>query len=81
MREPQHWKFRMLALVLAPAIFAAPGAAQVSVSMVHFPPDESAGGKVIVIGFVGGFVSQDDAKHPEVPVRRLRSPSLSSSKL
>jgi hypothetical protein len=62
----QHWKFRMLALVLAPAIFAAVGAAQVSVPRVHFPPAGSTGAKVIIIGFVGGFVSQDDAKHPEV---------------
>ena len=66
MRGSQHWKFRMLALVLVPAIFAAPGAAQASISKVHFPPLGSAGGKVIIIGFVGGFVSQDDAKHPEV---------------
>ena len=65
-RGAQHRKFRMLALVLAPAIFAAPGAAQVSVPRVHFPPAGFAGGKVIIIGFVGGFVSQDDAKHPEV---------------
>src|SRR5712672_2191956 len=65
-RGSQHWKFRMLALVLAPAIFAASGASQVSVPRVHFPPAGSAGGKVIIIGFVGGFVSQDDAKHPEV---------------
>jgi hypothetical protein len=62
----QDWKFRMLALVLAPAIFVAPGAAQVSVPRVHFPPTGSAAGKVIIVGFVGGFVSQDDAKHPEV---------------
>jgi hypothetical protein len=66
MRGPQHWKFRMLALVLAPVIFAAPGATQVSAPRAHFPPAGSAGGKVIIIGFVGGFVSQDDAKHPEV---------------
>jgi hypothetical protein len=66
MRGPQYWKFRMLALVLAAAIFAAPGVAQLSISKLHFPPAESAGGKVIVIGFVGGFVSPDDAKHPEV---------------
>src|ERR1700735_4481870 len=65
-RGAQHRKFRMLALVLAPAIFAAPGAAQVSVPRVHVPPAGSAGGKVIIVGFVGGFVSQDDAKHPEV---------------
>jgi hypothetical protein len=63
MRVPQHWNLRMLALILAPAILAAPGAAQVSVPRVHFPP---AGGKVIILGFVGGFVSQEDAKHPEV---------------
>ncbi|HMH16260.1 MAG TPA: hypothetical protein VK578_24395 [Edaphobacter sp.] len=56
----------MLALVLAPTIFSAPGAAQVSVPRIQFPPVGSAGGKVIIIGFVGGFVSQDDAKHPEV---------------
>jgi hypothetical protein len=56
----------MSALVLVPAIFAALGAAQVLVPKVHFPPAGSGGGKVIIIGFVGGFVSQDDAKHPEV---------------
>jgi hypothetical protein len=61
MGGPQHWKVRVLALVLLPAILAAPSAAQVSVPKVG-----SAGGKVIIIGFVGGFVSQDDAKHPEV---------------
>src|SRR5260370_36684263 len=66
MRGPQHWKFRMLVLILAPAIFAAPGVAQVSVPTVHFASAGSSGGKVIIIGFVGGFVSQDDAKHPEV---------------
>src|ERR1700733_2710296 len=66
MRGPQYWKFRMLALVLAPAIFAAPGAAQVPAPGVHFPPAGSTGAKVIIIGFVGGFVSQGDAKHPEV---------------
>jgi hypothetical protein len=61
MGGPQHWRFRVLALVLAPAILAAACAAQVSVPKVG-----SACGKVIIIGFVGGFVSQDDAKHPEV---------------
>jgi hypothetical protein len=66
MRGLQHWKFRMLALVLAPAILVASGAAQVSVPSVHFRPAGSAGGKVIIIGFVGGFVSQDDTKHFEV---------------
>lgn len=69
----------MLALVLAPAIFAAPGAAQVSISRVHFPLAGSAGGKLIIIGFVGGFVSQDDAKHPEVQFAaylRDRYPSI-----
>jgi hypothetical protein len=66
MRGPRHWKFRMLAPVLALAIIAAPGTGQVSVLRANFPPAESAGGKVIIIGFVGGFVSQDDAKHPEV---------------
>jgi hypothetical protein len=30
-------------LVLAPAIFAASGAAQVSISRIHFPPLEYAG--------------------------------------
>ena len=62
----QHWKVRVLALVLAPAIVAVSSAAQVSISKVNVPPAGSAGGKVIIIGFVGGFVSQNDAKHPEV---------------
>jgi len=66
MRGPQHWKFRMSALVFAPAIFAAPVTAQLAISKVHFPPARSADAKVIIIGFVGGFVSQNDAKHPEV---------------
>jgi pimeloyl-ACP methyl ester carboxylesterase len=56
----------MLALALAPAVVAAPSAAQVSISKVNFPPDGSSGGRVIVIGFVGGFVRPDDGKHPEV---------------
>jgi len=56
----------MLALVLAAASFAAPGVAQLSISKLHFPPAGSADAKVIIIGFVGGFVSQNDAKHPEV---------------
>ncbi|RZU38818.1 hypothetical protein BDD14_0101 [Edaphobacter modestus] len=72
----QHWKFRMLALVLAPAIFAAPGAPQVSVPRVHFPPAGAARGKVIIIGFVGGFVSQDDVKHPKVQFAAYPSRSL-----
>jgi hypothetical protein len=66
MGGPQPWKVRILALVLASAIFAALGAAQVSVPKVRSSPARSAGGKVIIIGFVGGFVSQDDMKHPEV---------------
>jgi hypothetical protein len=56
----------MLSVVLAPAIFAASGATQVQVPMVRFPAAGSTSGKVIIIGFVGGFVSQNDAKHPEV---------------
>jgi hypothetical protein len=66
MGGPQHWKCRVLALVLAPAILAVPSAAQVPVAGVHLPPAGSVRRKVIIIGFVGGFVSQDDAKHPEV---------------
>lgn len=66
MREPQHWKFRLLALVLAPAILAGPCGAQVAAPTVHFPPAGVADEKVIIIGFVGGFVSHNDAKHPEV---------------
>ncbi len=64
MEGSQHRKFRMLASVLAPAIFTALGAAAISGPGVHLPPADSARGKVIIIGFVGGFVSQDDAKHP-----------------
>jgi hypothetical protein len=48
-------------LVFVLAILAAPCATQVSVPRVG-----SAGGKVIIIGFVGGFVSHEDARHPEV---------------
>ena len=69
----------MLAVVLAPAIFVALGAAQASSPWIHFPPPGSAGEKVIIIGFVGGFVSQDDAKHPEVqfaPYLRDRYPLI-----
>ena len=68
----------MLALVMAPGIIAAPTAAQLSISRVPFSAG-STGGKLTTIGFDRGFVSPDDAKHPEVqfaPYRRDCYPSI-----
>jgi hypothetical protein len=52
-------------------VAATPGAQPQAVPTQVATPNPSpqaapAGRKVIIIGFVGGFVSHDDAKHPEV---------------
>ena len=68
MKGPWHWKFCALVVLTAMALVApaiAPG------QEVVFPADRSpvttrAARNVIIIGFVGGFVSRKDTKHPEV---------------
>ncbi len=70
MRERWYWKFILLTFVLATTILASPVIAH---GQGILPPRGvrpafagSASRNVIIIGFVGGFVSRDDAKHPEV---------------
>lgn len=69
MKDRRHWKFTTLVLSLAAIAFGTPGIAlgqAASLLDVRSAVTEPAIRNVIIIGFVGGFVSRDDAKHPEV---------------
>jgi hypothetical protein len=68
MRKHWNWKIVCLILVFTMTVISesciagaqgAPGRALTSLT-------ESSRRNIIIIGFVGGFVSPDDAKHPEV---------------
>ncbi|MGC2214354.1 MAG: hypothetical protein WA426_16485 [Silvibacterium sp.] len=82
MRARQQWKSIMFVFVLTAMAFVAPGIAhgqRAPLPEVHSAMTESTARNVIVIGFVGGFVSRDDAKHPEVQFAaylRDRYPSI-----
>ena len=81
-RNYRHWKFTALAFVLAAMLLAAPVIAhgqEMSVREVRSAAIVPTTRNVIVIGFVGGFVSRDDVKHPEVQFAaylRDRYPSI-----
>jgi hypothetical protein len=69
MKERRHWKFTAFIFVLTVIALVAPGIARGQ--DVSLPEVGSAGTtptirNVIIIGFVGGFVSRNDTKHPEV---------------
>jgi hypothetical protein len=69
MRERRYWKISLLIFAAAAMILGAPDIAhgQGAPPLKRSPPfSDSASRNVIIIGFVGGFVSRDDAKHPEV---------------
>ena len=69
MRERWYWKVTLLIIALAATVTGTSGIArgqEAPPTKVRYPLHESSSRNVIVIGFVGGFVSRDDAKHPEV---------------
>jgi hypothetical protein len=82
MKDRRHCKFTAVASLFAALALVAPGIAhsqQMSIREVRSamiaPPTRNN----IIIGFVGGFVSRNDAKHPEVQFAaylRDRYPSI-----
>ena len=70
MKDRRHWKFTGLVFVLTVIALLAPGIASAQEMSLHEVSSAVAVPttvrNVIIIGFVGGFVSRDDAKHPEV---------------
>jgi hypothetical protein len=70
MKDRRHSKFTVLVSVLTVMAVLAPGIARAQEMSLHgvgsavTAPTTTR--NVIIIGFVGGFVSRDDAKHPEV---------------
>ncbi len=69
MKDRRHWKFIALVFVLTVMVLGTPGIAQgqeVSLREGRSAVTAPAIRNVIIIGFVGGFVSRDDTKHPEV---------------
>ena len=82
MKARQQWQFITLAFGLAAMAFVTPGIAHgqtAPVPKVHSAVAESTVPNVIIIGFVGGFASPDDTKHPEVQFAaylRDRYPSI-----
>jgi hypothetical protein len=79
MRERRYWKAAALIFALASTILGAPGIVrghEPSPPKVRSTLTGSASRNVIIIGFVGGFVSRDDIKHPEVQFCRVPSRPL-----
>jgi pimeloyl-ACP methyl ester carboxylesterase len=69
MKDRQHWKFTAFIFVLTAIALVAPAIAsgqKVSLREVGSAGTAPIIRNVIIIGFVGGFVSRDDTKHPEV---------------
>jgi hypothetical protein len=82
MQDRRHCKFTAVVSLLASMFFAAPRPAQgqeASLSRSSSAISTPTLRNVIVIGFVGGFVSRNDTKHPEVQFAaylRDRYPSI-----
>jgi hypothetical protein len=69
MKDRWHWKFTPLAFVFTAIVLVAPAIAlsqEVSLQKVPSAVTAPATRNVVIIGFVGGFVSRNDTKHPEV---------------
>ena len=69
MKERRHWKFTAFIFVLTAMALVAPDIARgqnVSLPEVGSAVTTPNLQNVIIIGFVGGFVSRNDTKHPEV---------------
>jgi hypothetical protein len=68
LKDRRHWKFTVL-VVLTAVVFVATGVArgqEMSIRQVRAAVTDPGVRNVVIIGFVGGFVSRNDAKHPEV---------------
>jgi len=82
MKDRRDWKFTAVASVLTAMVLAASGIAHGQEIALREAPSAvaaPAARNVIIIGFVGGFVSRDDTKHPEVQFAaylRDRYPSI-----
>ncbi len=82
MKARQQWQFIALAFALTAMAVVLPDTAhgqRATLPETHSATAESAVPNVIIIGFVGGFVSPDDTKHPEVQFAaylRDRYPSI-----
>jgi pimeloyl-ACP methyl ester carboxylesterase len=95
LRDRLHLKFTALVLVFTALVFAAPGIArsqelalrEAPAAAAETPATADTGSiliapsprNVVIIGFVGGFVSRNDTKHPEVQFAaylRDRYPSI-----
>jgi hypothetical protein len=69
LKDRRHWKFTALVFVFTAMGFVARGIAhgqEMSIRQVRLPATDPTIRNVVIIGFVGGFVSRNDAKHPEV---------------
>jgi hypothetical protein len=82
MRARRQWQFATLVFALIAMAFVAPSIANgqgAPLQKVRSAMTGSTVPNVIIIGFVGGFVSSGDAKHPEVQFAaylRDRYPSI-----
>jgi pimeloyl-ACP methyl ester carboxylesterase len=68
-KDHRHWKFTVLAFVCTVVLLVSPGTAhsqEVSPPKAPTAATPPTNRNVIIIGFVGGFVSRNDTKHPEV---------------
>ena len=80
--KDRHRKLARLVFILAAMVLAAPKFAhsqEASIRVARPALTAPAGPNVIIIGFVGGFVSRNDTKHPEVQFAaylRDRYPSI-----
>jgi hypothetical protein len=88
MKDRRNWKLATLVLVLAAMVLKAPDIARSQEPALLAASSSAEAGStviahstrnVIVIGFVGGFVSRNDTRHPEVTFAaylRDRYPSI-----
>jgi hypothetical protein len=81
MKDRRHWRFTAPVVLLTAMTLLAPGSAHSQGAPLREVPaiTNPATRNVIVVGFVGGFVSRNDARHPEVQFAaylRDRYPSI-----
>jgi hypothetical protein len=69
LKDRRHWKFTALVFVFTLTILVATGTThgqEMSIRQVSPIVTDPTTRNVVIIGFVGGFVSRNDKKHPEV---------------